>query len=688
MPLTVSVARVPMKPRDTESNRSVQARRRCCSLESAQPAEHFEATYFKPQLALPAKRAPAGDQWLHEIKVDGYRLIAVRNQEHVRLLTRSEQDWTSRFPTIARAIADLHVDSIALDGEVASVDSDGRTSFKCLQRSIRRNDDHGLVYFAFDLLHLNGEDCSRMPLMERKQLLQYILASDSNGYLRFTDHVQGQGDEVHQAACHLGLEGIVSKRADATYTSGRSESWRKIKCIRRQEFVVIGLTEPEGTRKHFGAFLLGAHDGGGKLRYTGRVGTGFDASGLASIASRLKPLWQSGCPADVPPAPHECRGVQWVCPKMVVEVRFTEWTEEQRLRHSSFLGVREDKEAGAVMIGSEQADALSARTTTQSEQGSSKRSRRRLGHTSDGQEEDVRIAGVRISNADRVLYPEQGLTKRELAQYYERVADRMLPYIRRRPLSTVRCPKGRGKHCFFQKHMRESFGAEVTPVAVSEDSGKADYIGVDSLPGLISLIQFGVLEIHPWGASGPDLSHPDRLVFDLDLGIGVSFGQIINAAEDVRVSLKEVDLNSYVMATGGKGVHVVVPLARRAEWDDAKAFSRDISGGLVAAQPDRYVATMRKARRQGRVFIDFFRNSRGATAIAPYSTRARPGAPVAMPLRWEELSEIESADAFTVTNARHRLVDQADPWDGFFRSRQQLTHARLEHVRLQRPATT
>ena len=618
---------------------------------------------YTPQLCTLAERAPGGDEWLHEIKLDGYRLLARKSRRGVRLLTRSGKDWTHRFPPIVDAIEAIPCETCVIDGEATIVDGAGRTSFQRLQNAIKARRFDDLAFFVFDLLYLDGHDLTRSPLSVRTRALRSLI-TDTSGTLRYSEHIAGNGPSVFRTACELGLEGIVSKRIEAPYVQSRSRDWLKIKCTRRQEFVIIGWSPPAGSRKHFGALLLGARDADGRLVYTGRVGTGFTSSTLKDLSQRMRPLARMSCPADTPPTREERKGAHWVAPSLVAEVEFTEWTDDRRLRHPVFRGLREDKPADEVRIerATQERGRIAPATPPRVGKGSSRMS-----------SETATIAGVTLTNPDRVLYPHSGITKRDLAEYYESIAGEILPHLAGRPLSVVRCPQGRAKQCFFQKHIRDSFGDAVRPIKVRESDGLAEYISVDSVQGLISLVQFGVLEIHPWGATERDLDRPDVLTFDLDPGEGVSFDVVKAGARTIRDILKDKGLTSFLKTTGGKGLHVVVPIEPRVEWDLAKAFCASIAKNLSRDDPKRYIAKSSKAARRGKVFIDYLRNSRGATSIAPYSTRARPGAPVAAPLRWDELRRLEDPAKYTLHTMRRRLARlRDDPWSGDRGTRQSL----------------
>lgn len=626
---------------------------------------------LSPQLCTLADHVPEGDGWLHEIKFDGYRIMAMSEPSGITLKTRTGHDWTSKFDGIADALKDLPADSVIVDGEVTILDPAGHTSFQRLQNSIKRRDFEDLVYLAFDLLYLNGYDLTATPLIERKRLLRAIIPETDDSIIRYSDHIEGRGKQVAQRACELDLEGVICKRADAKYEQRRSPTWLKVKCTKRQEFVVIGWAPPSGTRKHFGSLLLGAHDARGRLCYTGRVGTGFTVESLREIRKRLARLVRQTCPADVPPEPDEQRGVSWVTPELVAEVEFTQWTDDRRLRHPSFQGLREDKDAKDVRIEvPKPVESLEMAAKKRAKAPARPRKKRAAMQGSGAKNGDsVEVAGVRLSSADRVLYPEQGTTKLDLARYYEEIADRILPYLVGRPLSTVRCPRGRTGECFFQKHLGETLGDPVRAIRVSEQDGEADYIAVDSVEGLITLVQFGVLELHPWGSTEDDLDAPDTLTFDLDPGEGVGFDRVKAAALEVRDALLEFDLVPFLKTTGGKGLHVVVPLEPGPKWDEAKAFCSLFAKGLAKERPEQFIATSSKVRRRGKIFIDYLRNSRGATSVAPYSTRARAGAPVAVPLRWEELRGLESSDRYDIDSVRRRVKQmKRDPWRDFRKS--------------------
>ncbi|MFA6044069.1 MAG: DNA ligase D [Phycisphaerales bacterium] len=633
-------------------------------------------TWLPPELCTLTDHAPTSDDWLHEIKFDGYRLLARKDGDQVTLLTRSGKDWTHKFAPLALAIAKLGTKTALIDGEATIVTPDGRTSFQGLQNAIKVQQFRSLAFFAFDLLYLNGDDLTRVPLLRRKEALRACLPSTDGGLLRYSDHVVGGGAAVEHEACSLSLEGIVCKRADSPYTSGRGSAWLKVKCIRRQEFVIIGWTPPSGSRKHFGSLLLGIHDDGGRLLYAGKVGTGFDARTLKDIKAQLDKLARKSSPTDAEIPASERAGARWVDPSLVAEVSFTEWTADGRLRHPAFEGLRADKPAGEVRMESAAPIAAIEMTAKHHTSETTKRVKQRSGPSTRNAKPDAAPAGVHITHPERVLYPDSGITKLDVARYYEQVAEHLLPFVASRPLSAVRCPSGIAGQCFFQKHVGETFAEPVHSMRVKEGSGYADYITVDSAAGLLTLIQFGVLELHPWGSTKEHLEFPDTLTLDLDPGEGTPFSAVKEAALRVRERLESLKLAAFLKPSGGKGLHVVVPLEPDVPWDEAKAFCAALAAHLVAQEPIKYIATASKALRRGKVFIDHLRNSRGATSVAPYSTRARPGAPVAVPLAWSELSRLKSASQFNIDSVLRRLAtSKSDPWKDFESSRRSLRRA-------------
>ncbi len=601
--------------------------------------------FVAPQLATLVASPPAGDEWLHEIKYDGYRAIAAIGGGRVRIFTRSGQDWSDKFAPVARALQDLDVQSALLDGEIVALDKKGRSSFAELQHGLKEGKTP-LTYVVFDLLELNGRDLRAEPQIRRKEILQGLLKKPPAG-IRYSDHVVGHGAEVLAKACGMGLEGIVSKRADKPYVSRRTKSWLKAKCSGNDEFVIGGYRRSTKKGRPFASLLLGEYDGK-DLHYRGRVGTGFNQDDLTELGRRLAKLARKTSPfVDADRAIG--RDATWVAPRLVAQIAYTEKTRDGRLRHPSFLGLRGDKPAKAVQ-------SLAVADMAKDERS------------------DPHIAGVRLTSPGKVLFSEAEITKEQLAAYLLGVSDRMLPHVSGRPLSLVRCPEGTDQECFFQKHTTKGMPSALRSVSIKESDGKtAKYLMIDSPAGLVSAAQIGGLEIHIWGAHAKTIEHPDRLVFDLDPDSGLTFADVREAARDVRKLMQTAGLESFALVTGGKGIHVVVPLDGSQSWDEVKAFAKGVATKLAENEPRRFTATMSKAKRRGRIFIDWLRNERGATAIAPYSPRARAMASVATPVSWSELARVEAANTFTIPDVKRRVKQQkSDPWKGYFETRQHL----------------
>lgn len=575
--------------------------------------------FTSPQLATLVDSVPTGSAWLHEVKYDGYRaLIAVAGGK-AKVFTRAGLDWTDKFPGIAEAAAALDVGSALIDGEIVAFDAKGRPDFSTLQATIKSGGK--MTCFAFDLLRLNGRDLAKLPNIQRKEQLRAIMPG--KGTLQFAEHIVGAGEQLFETMCREGYEGIVSKRADAPYRGTRSKAWLKVKCTRRQEFVIVGWTESSAKGRGFSSLLLALNEDGA-LRYAGKVGTGFDMATIDALRDRFDRIASKTAPVEVPKA--AARKVHWVKPELVAEIAFAEFTADDVVRHASFLGLRGDKKARDVVV--EKAEAAPARPDH----------------------------GVKISSAERVIFPGDGLTKGDLADYYAQVAPLMLPWTANRPISLVRCPQGRAKQCFFQKHDAGSFGDAVRKVAVREKKGGTeDYLYVDDARGLLQCVQMGTIEFHGWASSVGSLEQPDRMVIDLDPDEGLDFGDVIKGADRVRGTLADIGLTSFAMLSGGKGVHVVVPITPGPSWEAFTGFAERFARAMAADDPERFVATMAKAKRKGRIFIDWLRNQRGSTAVMPYSARARPGAPVAAPIAWGELKDMTGGNRWSIRDADELL---------------------------------
>ncbi|AMU95739.1 ATP-dependent DNA ligase [Sphingopyxis terrae subsp. terrae NBRC 15098] len=588
--------------------------------------------FRKLQLATLVDSVPAGNNWFYEIKFDGYRALVAAAGDQVVVYTRSGLDWTDKFAPLARHIAALDLPPCLIDGEIVAYGKDGNPDFSSLQAVLKRG--HGaqdeatdLHFFAFDLLEENGKSLTALGNLERKERLEALLR-DAAPPIAVADHVIGAGEKLYEAMCGAGQEGIIAKRADAPYAGRRSKNWVKVKCTRRQEFIIVGWKESSAKARPFGSLLLAQREKG-ELVYKGNVGTGFDADTMAMLAAKFAGRARKTAPVDVDKA--AARKVHWVRPDLVAEIAFAEYTASGSVRHASFVGLRADKEAKDVKPETK-AKAPSP------------------------------VSDVKISSRDRVIFPEAKATKGDLADYYAAVAPVMLPHLARRPASLVRCPQGRAKQCFFQKHDSGSFGPHVHHVPIEEkDGGVEDYLYVEDADGILACVQMGTIEFHGWGSHVDTLEQPDRMVFDLDPDEGLDFADVKKAAADLKRQLADIGLVSFAMLSGGKGVHVVVPLDPGHSWDAHKDFAKRFAEAMSLAEPDRFVATMSKAKRKGKIFIDWLRNQRGSTAIMPYSARARAGAPVAVPIDWDGLAAIDSARHWTIADARALLDRAASP---------------------------
>jgi bifunctional non-homologous end joining protein LigD len=602
------------------------------SRRAAKPSEGRTAPALKPppfrpvQLATLVDTVPTGDRWLHEMKYDGYRLEVAVGGGEARAYTRSGLDWSDRFDGIVEQAAKLNVRSALIDGEAVVMDGDGRSSFQALQGALK-GAPGTIDFIAFDLLELDGEDLTSLPLAERKAKLREILP-DGDPRIRYSEHIEGNGEKLLHSFCDAGLEGVISKLATAKYVGSRSGGWLKTKCIKRQEFVVVGWT-PSDKSRAFRSLILGIHDKG-ELRYAGKVGTGFTMDEILRLMERMKPLEQKDPTVKAPRA--EVRGAHWLKPRLVAEIAYTEMTNEGTLRHPSYLGLREDKNAEAVVL---EVEAPVAEIAAPAE------------------------SKVKVSNRERVIFPESNITKGQLADYYAAVAPVMLPWAGSRPISLVRCPQGRAKKCFFQKHDAGSFGDTVKHVGILEKDGHEEpYLFIDTADGLMTRVQMGTIEFHGWGARIEDVEKADRLVFDLDPDEGLDFEAVRKAAFHFRDILKSIGLETFPMVTGGKGIHVIAPLVPQAEWGEVKSFAHRLAQAVAQSDPENFTAALPKVQRKGRIFVDYLRNQRGATAVMPYAVRARPEAPVAAPITWKEMETIDRPSHFHISDAAE-LVKRA-----------------------------
>jgi bifunctional non-homologous end joining protein LigD len=638
-----------------------------------------------PQLASVADAPPEADGWLTEIKFDGYRILAFLDHGAVRLLTRNGNDWTDRLPAVAKAVGQLYVDSAVLDGELVALDTDGVSSFPALQAALSGGHDETLVFYLFDLLHLDGWDLRPCALRERKQRLKGI--DTWHGMLRYSDHHEGDAARMRHAACRMKLEGIICKKADARYRSGRGHDWLKVKCAGREELLVLGWTEPAGSRTGLGALHLGYYDADGRLHYAGAVGTGFSDEMLETLRDRLDGLG-SAPPRGLMVAGDDLeRIIHWVRPELVAEISFTAWSGAGRVRHAVFLGLREDKPAGEVVRDVADPNADRREIDPKDFAGSGRRkgpvvavppkrqpiraAAARTGSTivtaKAPRARTETIEGVTLTHPERALWP--GISKHDLAEYWQAVADRALPGLAHRPLAIVRCPEGVDGEHFFQKH-----GHGTMPPGIREGTAdKAPFLAIDGVQGLIAMAQMSAIELHVWGATEDDPLHPDQLVFDLDPGEGVKTPEIVAAALDMRDRLAALGLASFCRTSGGKGLHVLVPLVPEQPWDPVRAWCKSFAEQASDANPGKYLAHVKIADRRGRILIDWLRNGLGSTAVASFCPRARPGAGVATPLAWNEVTPKLDLQAFTLRTVPERLQRlKDDPWDGFDDARRAL----------------
>ncbi|HWE17434.1 MAG TPA: DNA ligase D, partial [Hyphomicrobiaceae bacterium] len=586
--------------------------------------------FIEPQLASPATGPPTGAGWVHEIKFDGYRLMARLDRGRVKLLTRKGLDWTAKFSSLRKALEGLPAVTALLDGEVVVESESGAPSFNELQADLSAGRSDRFRYYLFDILHLDGMDLVGAALLERKAALASLLAG-REGILTYSEHFEGRGNTVLDHACRLGLEGVVSKLKTGTYRPGRSKSWVKAKCSEGNEFAIIGYVPSTTQRRAIGSLVLASAEAKGNLRYAGRVGSGYSSAVAEDLWKRLESLRVPVPALGEPPPADSRRNVRWVKPALVAEIEFRGWTADGIVRHAVFKGLRPDKEAADVI--------------------QPKRSARGKA---------IPALPIALTHPDRVLWPAVGVTKHGLAEFYAEIWPWIAPHVVNRPLALVRCPGGVDETCFFQKHAWAGIGEHVARSRDPEDG--EEILTIAGLEGLLSLVQASVLEIHVWGVTLDDIERPDGITFDLDPAPDVEWPDVVSAAIEVRDRLKRAGLESFVKTTGGKGLHVYAPLKPHADWAAVKDFAHGLAKTMAADSPTKYLAMASKEARRGRIFVDYLRNGRGATAVAAYSTRARTEATVSTPLAWDELGPEMRAGRFTVGNLLNRLAHVADPW--------------------------
>lgn len=594
--------------------------------------------FLSPQLATLVSEPPNTNNYIHELKYDGYRILSFVHHDLIRLKTRNNKDWSKKLIPLIEALKTLKLSNTILDGELVALDVNSHSNFELLQQAVNEDTDIQLAYYIFDILYHNGKDIRNLPQLKRKEILKSILQKNKNKFVRYSDHIQGKGAAVFKKACKLGLEGIVSKTIDAPYIDRRGTHWLKSKCIKRQEFIIGGFTPPQGERTGFGALLIGYYDNKNHLRYAGRVGTGFTTTTLKKIHQTLLKHRSNKMPfSHTPPA---SKKVIWVKPVLVGEVEFTEWTRDGCLRHPSFKGLRKDKKAKEVKR--EKTTPLKAVPTKEET--------------------------IKLTHPERILYPKQKITKLDLLNYYKKVNKLILPHLINRPLTLKRCPDSVEKACFYQRHIHGK-SKNLYTIKVNGEQ----YFYIKDIEGLFELVQIGSLEIHPWGSTIKYIDQPDRIILDLDPDPKVPWKNVISAAKLIRKKLENLKLKSFVKTTGGKGLHIVIPIKPHYSWKEIKNFTHQLVDSITKEYPDQFVTTITKSKRIGKIFLDYLRNQSSATAIAPYSTRANDKASVATPLDWKELTVRIKSDTYTLKNIDRRLSKlKKDPWADFFKTRQSI----------------
>lgn len=608
---------------------------------------------ISPELATLVDAPPAGD-WRYEIKLDGYRLLARLDGGQVRLLTRNGHDWSKKLPELCAALAALPVTSAWLDGEILVMDEEGRPDFQRLQNAFDAAVSAPIHYTLFDLLWLDGEDYRNKPLEQRRQALAQVLRGNGDDRLRYSEDFTDDPRSILDSACRLGLEGLIGKRAGSLYTGKRSSDWIKLKCKRRQEFVIVGYSEPKGSRSSFGALLLGLHDENGELRYAGKVGTGFSAASLKRLHQQFQPLQRKTCPLREPPKGAEAKGVTWLRPELLGEVAFAEITREGRVRQAVFHGLRSDKPAEAIV---EEKPKKTARA------GATRPSRSSSGNV---------LEGVTVTHPERVVDPTSKLRKIDVARYYDKAAEYLLPWLADRPVSLVRAPDGVAGEQFFQRHASRTGIPGAEQLDPQLDPGHAPLLRIASAKALVGAAQMGALELHTWNAALDDLEKPDRFVLDLDPDPALPWRRMIEATQLTLTLLDELGLTAFLKTSGGKGMHILVPLQRHHGWDEVKDFAHAISRHMAQLMPDRFSAVSGPKNRVGKIFIDYLRNSRGASTVCVWSVRAREGLPVSVPISRHELPKLKAANQWTLANIDERLA-ASDPWADWAKTRQRLS---------------
>ncbi|MEO8005928.1 MAG: DNA ligase D [Betaproteobacteria bacterium] len=617
---------------------------------------------LKPQLATLVESAPTEGNWSYEIKFDGYRLVSRVSGETVKLVTRNGHDWTAKMPALAQAVQSLGLGSAWLDGEIVVQGANHVPSFQALQNAFDSEKTDSIQYFIFDLPFYGGYDLTKVALHERRALLQRLLASRDDGPVRFSEDFRETPERILDTACKLSLEGVIGKRSDSVYESRRAKTWIKLKCKRRQEFVIVGYTDPKGSRSGFGSLLLGVHEKGSALRYAGRVGTGFDDNILKSMYARMKALATERVPFDELPTGQSARDVHWIKPQLVAEISFAEWTSDGIVRHAVFHGLRTDKPAKDVGVEAPLAVKDAKIVNKVKAKPRTKAPARKASETKPEARLDE-VAQVRITHPERIIDKDSGSTKLDLARYYEAIAPWILPQLADRPVALLRGPDGAQGELFFQKHAEHMKIPGIRLLDRKYDSGHPALMAIDSVKALVGTVQMGAIELHTWNGTTKAIENPDRMIFDLDPDPALKWKTMVEAARLTRSLLQELGLESNVKTSGGKGLHVVVPLAQRNDWDEVIAFSQAVARHLADTLPDRFSAKMGANNRVKKIFVDYLRNRRGASTVSAYSARARPGLPVSVPVAWEELDELKSAARWNIVSLPSRLKGlKKDAW--------------------------
>jgi bifunctional non-homologous end joining protein LigD len=655
----------------------------------AEPTADRIPAQLAPELATLVTQPPNGN-WLYEIKFDGYRMLARISEGNVRLFSRNGNDWTARLPLQAEAIAALGLHDSWLDGEMVALDESGLPDFQALQSAFDIGRSHNILYYLFDAPYLNGLDLRSLPVEQRRAELQKVLrATKPRGLLRFSEAFASEYRDVIESACALSLEGLIGKRIGSPYVSRRSTDWIKLKCRLRQEFVIVGYTRPQGSRSGFGALLLAVNQqlGESSLLYAGRVGSGFDQNLLTQLHEQLRQLERQQSPLDAPLRGAQARGVHWVEPQLVAEVEFAEWTREGIVRQASFIALRSDKAPSDIIRerARSTAELPPAGADRQSTEDEAMQDERRPSKTAKpvGKAQPkgrVKVTGVSISSPERLIDEQSATHKLELAQFYAQIDDWIMPHLRKHPVSLLRAPDGVAGEQFFQKHAEHMSIPNIKHLPVELDPGHARLMEINKLSALIGAVQMGAIEFHTWGASSARIETPDRLVLDLDPDPALPWRSMLEATRLCLSVLDELGLESYLKTSGGKGIHLVVPLARHAGWNEVKTFAKAISQFMARQIPERFSAKMGPKNRVGKIFVDYLRNQRGASTVAAYSVRARPGLPVSVPIRRDELDNLRSAAQWHIGNLLNRLDHlRDDPWADY-NNRQRITRAMWEKL--------